>query len=132
MNHQARSDGRVPRGTALTFLRTGILLGLTVLILSNFLSAAPRIAGQETGPTVEMRDFAFTPRDVTVTAGTTVRWVNVDDSPHAVAMEGGKPGSSQVIQPGQSHSFVFREPGTYTYRCGIHPTMLGEITVQGS
>lgn len=112
--------------------RSVALLGAAVLILGGLFGIGTPLAAQEIGATVEMRDFAFTPRDVTISPGTAVRWINLDDSPHSVAMESGKPGSSQVIEQSQSYSFVFREPGTFTYRCGIHPTMLGEITVQGS
>ncbi|MGH2349137.1 MAG: cupredoxin domain-containing protein [bacterium] len=84
---------------------------------------------QVTTATVAMRDFSFEPHEVSIAAGTAVRWVNEDQAPHQIAMEGGRPGSSREIAPGQSHTFTFQQPGTYTYRCGIHPTMLGVVIV---
>ncbi len=81
--------------------------------------------------TVEMRDFAFAPRDTIVPTGTAVRWVNLDETPHQIAMTGGRPGSSAPIDPGKEYAFTFRDTGQFPYRCAIHPTMLGVIVVQG-
>lgn len=80
--------------------------------------------------TVEMRDFAFAPHEWTVTAGTSVRWVNFDDVPHHVVTEGGKLVDSGPIAPGGDFIFAFTQTGRFAYRCAIHPTMLGVITVQ--
>ncbi len=81
--------------------------------------------------TVEIREFAFWPRDTVITAGTAMHWVNFDDAPHQIAMTGGRPGSSSPIEPGKDYTFTFKEPGQFTYRCGIHPTMMGVLVVQG-
>lgn len=102
---------------------------LTLLIVAVALAYA---AAQQPPVTVDMREFAFEPRDVLVVSGSAVRWVNRDDFPHSVVMEGGRPGSSQgTIRPGGEHTFVFRDAGRFVYRCSVHPTMLGEITVAG-
>jgi hypothetical protein len=39
---------------------------------------------------------------------------------------------SGAVQPGQSYSFTFDKPGTYTYHCEIHPDMTGTVTVSGA
>jgi plastocyanin len=110
-------------------MRLTLVLALAVGLVMGALSL--RLAAQEP-ITVEMRDFSFWPRDTRVLAGTPVRWINLDDAPHAIAMQGGKPGSSPgLIDPGKSHTFAFREAGRFVYRCGVHPTMLGEIIVEG-
>jgi plastocyanin len=80
--------------------------------------------------TVEMRDFAFAPHAWTVTVGTSVRWVNFDDTPHHVVTESSKMIDSGLIAPGKDFVFAFAQAGRVTYRCAIHPTMLGVITVQ--
>ncbi len=110
--------------------RVGAVLVLLILLI---LAVALSYAGAQQPPvTVDMRDFAFEPRDVLVTPGTAVRWVNRDDAPHSVVMDGGRPGGSRgTIPPGGEHSFVFRDAGRFAYRCSVHPTMLGEITVGG-
>jgi plastocyanin len=78
---------------------------------------------------VLIRDFSFDPHTVLIRQGTAVQWVNRDDIVHQVSMEGGRPGSSGALNPGSQHTFVFPDAGRFTYRCAIHPTMLGEIVV---
>lgn len=100
---------------------------LVTLVLVLGVAATP--AQQQV--TVEMRDFSFSPRDMVVATGSGVRWVNLDDAPHQIAMAGGRPGSSGLIDPGKEYAFTFRETGQFMYRCAVHPTMLGVIAVQG-
>lgn len=78
---------------------------------------------------VDIRDFAFEPHEVKVSNGATVRWVNRDPAPHSIAMEGGRPGNSGQLDPGREHAVTFSEAGRFTYRCGVHTTMLGIIVV---
>jgi plastocyanin len=82
---------------------------------------------------IEIIDFQFTPRDAVVQPGTEVVWTNSDPE-HSVVSTGdlGFDDSPSTLSRGDSYSFVFTEPGTYTYICGIHPaTMAGTITVEG-
>jgi len=106
---------------------------VTVILLATFLAtflAAWGAAAPEAQPiVVDIRDFAFEPHEVKVSAGATVRWVNRDQAPHSIAMEGGRPGSSGMLDPGKEHALTFRDPGRVTYRCGVHPTMLGIVFV---
>jgi plastocyanin len=90
---------------------------------------AAGVRAQPAPTVVAIRDFSFEPHEVKIAVGTAVRWVNEDQAPHAIAMEGGRPGSSGEIAPGQSHTVTFQQPGTFPYRCGIHPTMLGVLIV---
>jgi len=90
------------------------------------------LGAQQTVLIVDIREFSFEPRELIVPADATVRWVNRDDFPHSVIMAGNQPGSSRgTIAPGGEHTVVFRQAGKFTYRCGVHPTMLAEITVSG-
>lgn len=99
-----------------------------MLVLLGWLAVGVQAQGAPTA-TVAIRDFSFEPHELRIAPGTAVRWVNGDPAPHAVAMEGGRPGSSGEIAPGQSHVFTFDQAATYTYRCAIHPTMLGVLIV---
>ncbi len=81
--------------------------------------------------TVDIQDFSFQPHEWTIPVGGTVHWVNHDEWPHHVAAEDGKGFNSGVLAPGKDFRFTFTQPGRFSYRCGIHPTMLGVITVQG-
>ncbi len=78
---------------------------------------------------VNIDNFSFTPKSLTVKAGTTVTWTNHDDIPHFVTSAGGK-FSSPVIDTDQKFSFTFTSPGSYPYFCKIHPTMTGTVIVQ--
>jgi amicyanin len=78
---------------------------------------------------VKIDNFSFTPKSLTVKAGTTVTWTNHDDIPHFVTSTE-KKFSSPVLDTDQVFSFKFQEPGSYPYFCKIHPTMTGTIVVQ--
>ncbi len=98
----------------------------TVSVVIGVLASA---VAQPAPAIVAIRDFSFEPHEIKIAPGTAVRWVNQDPSPHAIAMEGGRSGSSGQIAPGQAHTFTFQDAGTFTYRCGVHPTMLGVLIV---
>ncbi len=113
----------------------GTKICISVIVSTLLLgSGAVRLSAQQPPSTftVDIQDFSFQPRDVRVSVGTGVRWVNRDsESPHSVAAEDGKTVTSPLIDPGKEFLFVFSQPGQFSYRCGVHPTMLGVIVVQG-
>jgi len=78
--------------------------------------------------TVDAQDFAFSPQDVSVTAGDTVEWVNVGEAPHTVTGEGAA-FDSGTIDAGGRFRHRFDETGTYDYVCAFHPQMVGRIEV---
>jgi plastocyanin len=78
---------------------------------------------------VSIADFLFGPEKITVKAGQTITWVNVDDSPHQVTVQGETVLRTPVVLKGQSTSLTFEHVGTYGYICGLHPAMKGQIEV---
>jgi plastocyanin len=87
-------------------------------------------AGAPSGDTsVAISGFAFDPGTVEVEAGTKVTWSNDDPAPHTVTAEDGD-FDSDILDGGQSFSFTFDEPGTYTYLCNVHPDMKGTVKVR--
>jgi len=77
---------------------------------------------------VNIANLAFGPATLTVTAGTTVTWTNMDQIAHTVSdTQDGI--SSPVLNQNQSYSFTFTKPGTYHYICTIHPFMHGTVIV---
>jgi plastocyanin len=82
--------------------------------------------GEEVTATIE--GFAFNPGTIEISAGTTVTWTNNDSAPHTVTAEGGAFQSGRLNQ-GDTFSFTFDEPGTYTYYCEFHPNMSGTVIV---
>jgi plastocyanin len=83
---------------------------------------------------------AFSPNPISVPVQAAVHWYN-DDRTAAGGQYGGSNGTIHTITsddlsflsgnltPGRSFEHTFETPGTYTYHCSIHPTMIGTITV---
>jgi amicyanin len=80
---------------------------------------------------VEIKNFAFSPADITVKVGTKVTWTNSDSTPHTVTADTSSADapSSEQLGSGQSYSFTFTKAGTYTYHCELHPNMTGKVVV---
>jgi plastocyanin len=89
---------------------------------------APVVAAGDT--TVKIDYFAFAPEQLTVKAGTTVTWVNDDDTPHTVVATG-KAFRSKALDTDDKFSFTFTTPGSYEYFCSLHPYMKAMVTVVG-
>lgn len=77
--------------------------------------------------TVVIKNFAFQPSPLSIKPGTTVTWVNEDSAGHNVKSAAF---SSQNLSNGDTFEFTFNNKGTFTYNCGIHPTMIGTIVVE--
>src|SRR5215217_7781534 len=112
-------------------MRKTILLRLAALSLVALVLFAPTAGAQGETMTVSIKNFAFNPPNTTVSAGTTVTWVNNDQTAHTVTANDGA-FDSGTLQPGQSYSFAFDKAGTYAYHCNIHPDMTATVTVSGA
>jgi amicyanin len=78
--------------------------------------------------TVEIKDMKYEPKVLTVTAGTTVTWVNNDDMPHTVT-DKNRVFRSAGLDIGDKFSYTFTTPGAFDYFCTIHPYMNGKVVV---
>jgi len=72
---------------------------------------------------------AYNPNPTTVATGTKVTWTNNDSIVHT-STSNGSGWDSGIMAPGASFSFTFQTAGTFTYKCTIHPGMMGTIMVQ--
>jgi plastocyanin len=79
--------------------------------------------------TVRINDFEFEPANITVKAGSIVRWVNGDAVLHRIQFDD-EHFSPILLGSSQSGSQKFVEPGVYPYICIIHPEMHGTVTVE--
>lgn len=82
-------------------------------------SAVPAWAGETA--VVVAKEYRFEPAELTVKAGTTVRWENQDKRQyHSVFFKelGDKPGD--YFFPGESRERTFEQPGTFPYICEPH------------
>lgn len=88
-------------------------------------------AAPDTGDgAVSVANFAFSPDDVSVAAGTTVTWTNDDGVAHRVKANDDSFESEDLAQ-GDTFEHTFDAAGTFDYICAIHPDMTGTITVTG-
>ncbi|HVW66486.1 MAG TPA: cupredoxin family copper-binding protein [Candidatus Peribacteraceae bacterium] len=90
-------------------------------------SSAPSSA-MTNGSSVTIQNFQFAPQSITIKAGTTVTWTNQDSVSHTVTGDNGGPASGGISQ-GQTYSYTFTTPGTFTYHCTFHPMMKGTVVV---
>ena len=101
-----------------------VLMLVTVVWTSGLISAKAQDAN-----TIVMKNFDFSPMMLSVKAGTTVTWKNLDGEPHTVVSPDGV-FRSHALDQGDAFTFKFDKPGTYKYICSIHPKMRAAIIVQ--
>jgi plastocyanin len=106
--------------------------------------AAAAAAGPEThivetaigsgAPGCETSNACYLPQDITINAGDTVTWDNVDNAAHTVT--GGSPANgpsgvfdSSLLMAKGVFSHTFDDAGYYDYFCMVHPWMIGSVTV---
>jgi plastocyanin len=77
---------------------------------------------------VRIKDSAFVPQDMTISAGTPVRWTNFDSAQHTSRSDSGI-WDSGTLDQNQFYMLTLDSPGEYPYHCAGHPTMTGTITV---
>lgn len=77
---------------------------------------------------IEIKDFSFQPKLVTISAGSKVTWVNKDEEPHTVVSTD-KTFLSKALDTDDTFTFTFDKPGTYEYFCSVHPRMVAKIIV---
>lgn len=77
---------------------------------------------------VEIVDFAYDPDPVTIEEGGKVIWQNEDSAPHTATADDGS-FDTGTLEEGKLKSETFKEAGTYSYICSIHPDMHGTVEV---
>jgi plastocyanin len=77
---------------------------------------------------VKIVEFVYGPDPVTVQVGGKVIWQNEDTAPHTATADDGS-FDTGTIERGKIKSETFKQAGTFTYFCEIHPTMHGTLEV---
>ena len=80
--------------------------------------------------TVELKDFAFNPKTVTVKAGSSVKFTNKDLVGHSVTSDDKKFDDSGILNQGESSTVTFQTAGTYSFHCTPHPNMKMTVVVE--
>ncbi len=97
-----------------------------------YLQEAP--AGKASGAvTMDQKKMQFIPHVLAVAAGTTVKFVNSDPTPHNVFSPDFEKYNLGTWPEGQSKDYIFSKctkfPCAYTQLCRIHPEMEGYVVV---
>ncbi|MGE0258707.1 MAG: cupredoxin family copper-binding protein [Alphaproteobacteria bacterium] len=106
-----------------------------LLVAAALAASAPAAFGDDmaaigTAPAViVISNYEFNPAVLTVAPGTTVTWVNEDQSPHTIA-EQTKAFRSPALDTSDRFSYTFAQPGEFAYYCTLHPMMVGKIVVK--
>ncbi len=102
---------------------------LLTLILAIF--SMTTVAGDKNEPQVIVKDFKFTPQDITIKRGQTIFWENKEKRQyHSVWFEASGEEEPDYIFPDETYKRKFEQTGTFPYRCGPHPRMIGTVTVK--
>ncbi len=91
-----------------------------------------------TSNTIGVKNNRFDPAATTVNVGTTVTWTwdscnddgygNTTCLDHSVTFDGGGPSSG--LKSSGTYSRQFNTAGTFGYRCSVHASMTGQVTVR--
>lgn len=108
-------------------------------------ASTPTSVNAASGPTVSLKLLQFSPKTLSVKAGTTVTWSEDEPITHTVTsgkVTGVDPNTSlrsgqtpdgmfdhKFAKQGDTFSYKFNTPGTYSYFCSIHFGMNASITV---
>jgi plastocyanin len=103
------------------------IVALIVVVIVVFAAISVFSWPGSSGNQVDIQFFSFHPSTLTVSAGTTVTWTDMDwFAMHNVIGDGW---ASPNLSHGGKYSYTFTTPGTYTYRCSHHSWMKGKIIV---
>ncbi|MDH3793955.1 MAG: plastocyanin/azurin family copper-binding protein [Nitrosopumilus sp.] len=85
-------------------------------------------------PGCEDTNACYLPANITINAGDTVEWPNVDTAAHTVTSGSPAEGPSGVfdsslLMADATFAFTFEDAGEYDYFCMVHPWMIGSVSV---
>ena len=95
-------------------------------------TTAPETGGGQAGRpgTVVIRDFEFMPPEITVRAGTQLRFENRDTVAHTASVQAGGGFDTGGIDRGDTATVTVERPGRLPYVCEFHPFMKGTVVVE--
>jgi plastocyanin len=102
-----------------------LLLTFTLVVLNHNV-----FAGGENNLLVIIKDFKFVPQEITIKRGQTLNWENREKRQyHSVWFEVSGEEESDYIFPEETYEREFKKTGSFPYRCGPHPKMIGTVHV---
>ena len=103
-------------------------LNLSIFALAGEMKDVDSVTANKN--TIEIKDFNFNPKTLTVKSGEKITWINRDEEPHTVVSVEKQFKKSSALDTDQEFTITAGAPGTYTYFCSVHPKMTGTIVVE--
>ncbi len=94
-----------------------LLCAIVVVSLMIFIQVP---TGSAATTTVHMDDNMFSPAQVSIEPGDTVKWVNDESVVHKIVIQEVSAGESNDLHLNENWSHTFDTNGTYKYRCIYH------------
>lgn len=74
-------------------------------------------------------NMSFSPDTASLRVGQQVRWHNADGMVHTATQNGGGFDTGLISPGGSSAPITVTAPGTLSYHCEVHPSMVGALNV---
>ena len=95
-----------------------------MLIVLTLTTCSKRPEGSPAANEIWLEYKLFNPSQITVTAGTTVKFINKDNANHSATNVNGLFDSGKITS-GNSFSYTFSTPGSYGFSCKYHSSGSG-------
>jgi plastocyanin len=123
---------RKPEEETLKLSRLQYALAASVILLS---ACGSDSSGPSDTTTVTLTATTFSPSDITIARGETVRWRNGQAIQHNITpgnpLQVGAWTATTLSAQGATFEHTFNTAGTFNYSCTLHPaTMTGRVVVQ--
>src|SRR3989344_8568119 len=125
------------KGVILTLVLIVLAIGIYFFVfndsdISDYYNPSQDSKTNSNSNNIEIRDFMYSPKTLTISVGETVTWTNYDSMQHTVTSDSGDVLNSELLGQGKTYSMTFTEAGTYDYHCTPHPYMKGKIIIISS
>ncbi len=130
------------KGTGRTIIIAVVVILIVAAIGAYYLYSGMGSGGSTNTSTVTIpsgtgasQGLNFSPQSISVASGTTIKFVNNDNTLHTVTFTSAPSGvslasiSDSSLAAGSTFTVTLSTPGTYQYHCTIHSWMTGTITV---
>jgi plastocyanin len=103
--------------------------GLVLIFCAGFVTPAICAAAAPTAIAVDIKMFAYAPKEITVAPGTRIVWTNHDGTPHTVTSSD-KSFASKGLDTDDKFEHTFASEGDFSYTCTLHPFMTAVVHVR--
>ncbi len=115
---------------AITIVAVAVIGIASYYLLTTQRSGSEEIQQPQGENAIFIENFAYSPKELTISVGETVIWTNRDSVRHNVVSDSGNELAADLLGQNESYTHTFDRAGEYPYHCAPHPFMTGKIVVQ--